>query len=174
MSKKSLLALALFIALSSLFMGCHKYPEDPFISLKQAGKRLLGTWNITSYKINGVEHSHDFDSLLSPNTLTDCYIFFEAGDLVGDGEFKFQDKNKQTLFPSGGFNTFSFEGDKNKENTKLFFYPIDSTNVFGHLFFYGQKKTPTYFSDGEWTILELYGENLHITYNGRDVYFKKQ
>jgi hypothetical protein len=49
--KNKLLILIIFV----LFLGCKKYSEDPFISMKSPEKRLEGDWQITSYKIDGVE-----------------------------------------------------------------------------------------------------------------------
>ena len=61
------------LVLTSL-ISCHKYPEDPFISLKRPWKRLEGTWKFDSYKINGTEHVHDFDVFLNSISLNDCLL----------------------------------------------------------------------------------------------------
>src|SRR6185503_15505590 len=78
--------VGLFVLTS--IISCHKYPEDSFISLRKPEYRLMGgsqknstgQWRFFSYKINGTEHSQDFDSFLSksPNftTLIRLNIFF--------------------------------------------------------------------------------------------------
>ena len=96
----------LLFCLIVFIISCHKYPEDPFISFRRPGKRIEGTWNITSYQVNGVEHSHDFDSLLTPKTLTNHAIKFKDGGNYNSqgsadrlsGTYYFQDNDNNLLF----------------------------------------------------------------------------
>lgn len=104
--------MVVLVALGSLCLSCHKYPEDPFISLRRPAKRIEGTWNITSYQVWGKEHSHDFDSLLSPKTLTDYCINFAPYDRLDGGEFKFVDKNNNKFFLDRG--EYQFDSGDNK------------------------------------------------------------
>jgi len=54
--KNIFLILALGSFMLPLLNSCHKYPEDPFISLRRPEKRLVSkTWHLTSYKINGID-----------------------------------------------------------------------------------------------------------------------
>ena len=123
------------------FISCHKYPDDPFISLKRPFKRIEGTWNITSYQINGVEHSHNFDSLLSPNTLTDCSIKFVNGlhdsngqTIPSAGTYHFQNKNGSLIFSD----KYSIDDDLLKIG---FLTPSNSDTVLSYLLFYNCKTT---------------------------------
>lgn len=41
--------------------SCHKYPQDPFISLRSPESRLIGkVWQLQSYKINGIDSVSKF------------------------------------------------------------------------------------------------------------------
>lgn len=171
------------------FVSCHKYPEDPFISFKQPWKRINGTWMITSYQVYGIEHSHDFDSLLKPKTLTDYGINFTYWNDAAQnhGSFEFFDKNGNELFNRVtlglGYNTFYFDGVKSIKfdyhNTppqdttfyNLFFYQRIS-NPYNRLFVYGSGEDYGILYD--FTIVELYGKHLHLSRNGIDIYLKKQ
>src|ERR1700758_2298387 len=100
--------VGLFV-LTSL-ISCHKYPEDPFISFRQPIKRLqIGYWQFTSYKINGTEHYHDFDSLFAPATLIDCKIGFAGVDYHMEdntGRWVFHDSGDRYDFPNDKTITF--------------------------------------------------------------------
>jgi hypothetical protein len=96
---KSSCALTVGIILG---IECKKYPADPFISFQSPYARLTGSnWHINSYQINGVEHSHDFDSMLTPRTLTDCNMIFgtysSSGSPHGVVDFKYKDGTSITV-----------------------------------------------------------------------------
>ncbi|MBS1650995.1 MAG: hypothetical protein JSU07_03205 [Bacteroidetes bacterium] len=46
----------------TLFLGCKKFPEDPFISLRTAKDRLSGTWKISYIKQNGIDVTPSFNT----------------------------------------------------------------------------------------------------------------
>ena len=161
------------IVFSSLFLGCKKYPEDPFISLREPWKRIAGTWQITSYQINGIEHSHDFDSLLSQLTLTDCLIRFEYG-MGTYGEIYIEDNNGNRIYPGYGTyyinsdKTMSFSPNYNTSNTENEFYILVWKMTKNN------SSTPPYYNIPNWNICELYGKHFHVNYEGTDIYFKKR
>ena len=165
---------------SFILASCHKYPEDPFISFRQPGKRIVGTWNITKYQVWGIDHSHDFDSLLRPNTLTDCYINFfpySTGDSYneGNGVYTFLDKNKNPIFALKNDGSYYFEDSyKSRLSTLVFSFSvtIGSDTTLNKLFF-NVGKSSTFPYESKWRIVELYGKQLHISTNGTDIYFKK-
>ncbi len=170
----------ILIALITLigFVSCHKYPEDPFISFRRPTKRIEGTWNITSYQVYGVEHSHDFDSLLSPETLTDIGLKFSPYSFQGypiNGDFTFVGKNGNIPFTK---NQFTFYDSQSL--TFTYFKRNSTDTIFYNLFFFRTNNIPTRNTDGYetgtnyWSIVELYGHNFHISYNGIDIYLKKQ
>ena len=160
------------LVLTSL-ISCHKYPEDSFISLRKPEYRLMGgsqknsigRWRFVSYKINGTEHSQDFDSFLSksPNftTLTRLSIlFYRDYDLIfrvenlgeTDGGFEITN-NKKVIRFTGGTN---------------------SPDTISNLFKLNVLKFDPNKHFAEWTIKELYKDNFHIQNNNTDIYFKKQ
>ena len=166
MKRFKTIALTLILG-SFVLLSCKKYPEDPFISLRKPIDRSTGVWQFTSYQINGVEHSHDFDSLFQkPQTLTDLAISF------------YLDRDAYYYFTQNGFNTTNImesgEYGISTDNTTFWIGPVNSSgfpdafyiNVFKPIIT-GTKWTPT-----NWTIVELYGKHFHISNNGIDIYFK--
>ena len=61
--------------------ACHKYPEDPFISLRSPEKRLQDkTWYLVSYKINGADSTKNY----GPNTGWNDYPYIQfASQRIG-------------------------------------------------------------------------------------------
>jgi len=120
-----------------VFASCHKYPEDPFISFKRPAQRLAGTWQITKYQVWGVDHSHDFDSLLNPNTLTNCSVNFVLYSDHGDGAngaWTFS-----PLFRQGGLFQFDYSNTSNPRFADLEL-GYSSDTVFYNQFFYRKKS----------------------------------
>ena len=166
--------LITLIILSCLFVSCHKYPKDPFISLRRPVKRLESgsgtTWRFTSYQISGVEHSHDFDPILTPNTLTDYAL------ILSDNE----DDELYTISPvsvSGNRlveGSYGISGDNKTLSiqAELAGVTTSAAKFFVEVFKPTQLDS-THWTFINWTIVELYGKNLHITNNGIDIYFKK-
>ena len=175
---KPLFKILFVLTTLGLCLSCHKYPEDPFISFRRPFKRIEGTWNITSYQIWGKEHSHDFESLLNPNTLTNCSISFQSNsNVIDEGWWKFLDRNNNILFPlNSNINKYQFDVYGKPKTTVDFLLDInDIDSTFYNLFFYQQKtfnRTPG--RNYGFSIVELYGQNFHISLNGIDIYFKKQ
>jgi len=142
-----------------LCVSCHKYAEDPFISLRNPEDRLKGTtWQFTSYQIYGVEHSHDFDNFLTPHTLTDVKFQFDENDLW----YTIFNVTKSTIYSN-----HSDLSDANK-TIRLGVNPIDSA-AYKFADYVMKDTKGTY-----WTIVELYNSKFHISSNGVDIYFKKQ
>ena|ERR1700758_4096721 len=165
---KKLKKIFLFLALGSLILpllnSCHKYPEDPFISLKRSQVRLRGTWKVTSYQINGVEHGHDFDTLLSTCTIYECTISFEAGT-------KSQKWGEPVLRTKSGFDIFG--GDRQYDLLSRTLRITANDFSFNIAFWKLPNKAPLA-SYAEWTIEELYNKKMHLKLGNTDIYFKKE
>jgi hypothetical protein len=167
--KKIFLVLALGSLMLPLLNSCHKYPEDPFISLKNPGKRLNGTWKFTGYRINGTDHNHDFDSFLAPFTLTDCKIEFVA------------QTDKASKYLSGIYHIYNGDGSEIKSGAD---YDLRSdanditfacdTAFRGHLLQATITNPQLSVARAIWDIKELYQKSLHIKLNNVDMYLKKQ
>jgi hypothetical protein len=168
---KSLLKILLtLIILNSLCLSCHKYPKDPFISFRKPDKRLeASTWQFTSYQINGVEHSHDFDSLLAPNTLTNCYLIMVDNSAIYSYYISRSSDNLYSLADNGTWHlsydnkTIQFYSSANGVNFNNFYVQLFKSTITGSITW----TTPAF------NIVELYGKHLHISNNGVDIYFKK-
>ncbi len=104
------LILALLIVITAITVGCKKYPDGPLISFRTAKHRLLGTYNLTKYTVNGVDSLSMFNDSI-PLTLRlwydpvdDVYRGF-ATWYIGKGNYtvinsywKLIDKNKEISF----------------------------------------------------------------------------
>lgn len=157
-----------FVVLCS---GCHKYPKDPFISLREPDKRLeSATWQFTSYQINGVEHSHDFDSLLAPTTLTNCFMIIANNQGSNTYFFSLNSTNLYDVVDNG---TWAISSDYKT----LQLISVSNGTIINE--FYIQLFKPVITGPINWgnpgfTIRELYGKHLHISNNGIDIYFEKK
>lgn len=170
---KKLKKIFLLLALGSLFLpllnSCHKYPEDPFISLRRPWKRLEGTWKFTSYKINGVEHSHDFDSMLASKTLTDCSITFHPFYNL-KGWYSLQDNNGNSIhYIDANLGNYVFDDDRKWRNISI----AGDTSLFYRTLWKGQQAG-FLATASKWKIMELYSKHLHINTNNIDIYFTKK
>ncbi|MFH1380033.1 MAG: hypothetical protein ABII23_07125, partial [bacterium] len=81
--------------------SCKKYPEGPLISFRTPEQRLIGTWEITEFEIDG----QDFmDSL--KNHPAYCLYWFNYGTAIGidfgsglnSGNIDFENKKKELCF----------------------------------------------------------------------------
>jgi hypothetical protein len=146
--------------------SCHKFKEDPFLSLKSPQKRLRGTWKILSYKINGVDHTHDFDSLLVWTTLTNCSMIFNNNR--GEGSCAIVDE--KGLEP-GKARSYSFQFDNYQHARK-----INVSVYLDHFSFFFWKGVQINAGNAKctWEITELYSKDMHLSNNGADIYLRKQ
>ena len=97
----------LFVFLASILSTCKKYPEGPFISFRAKEKRLLGSWKVAKYLVDGIDSTTAKYPNLSSST---CYFGFShaaqyAGDSCDsvDGSWSFDNKRThlQLWAPSG-------------------------------------------------------------------------
>lgn len=159
----------LYLLLFAIILGsCHKYSEDSFISLRKPGNRLNGTWKFIGYRINGVDHNHDFDSVLAPKTLTDCSIkFIKNNNNSNFGLYKIYDNEGREILPTD-YREYSLV-----DGQPLTIHYIDSV-IFYNKLWKGNKAGSPGAQTSYWGIRELYNKELHLTFSGIDIYFKKQ
>ena len=111
------------------------------------------------------KNNHDFDSIITPNTLTDLTVFLgdEGTDYffgvntikngyLMEGNYEISDDKKTVLFR------------RNVETDTV------GINLFANLFGPVQHTIDS----PNCTIVELYGKKLHISNKGIDIYLKKQ
>lgn len=55
--KKLILPLLIIICASTIYVGCKKGPDDPFFTIKSRKGRVVGTWKVSSFAINGKEYA---------------------------------------------------------------------------------------------------------------------
>ena len=171
--KKIFIAATVGLFILTLLNSCHKYPEDPFLSLRRPGHRLESgtgtTWKFTSYQIYGQEHSHDFDSLLNSHTLIGCTLIFYNDHDILECSMSYDNSFSNRIVSGNYYIT--------NDNKRLSIYANVSANPTHDIFvnlFKPTQISSTLWRFPEWTIVELYGKKLHISNNGIDIYFKKQ
>lgn len=146
------------------FVSCHKYPEDNvFIESKSPEKRIVGTWSLTKYYINGADFT-DF--------LFNQYIgfgicgynssppFYQYGNL----DFVISKPAPYGVFNYNVLNTgaggwFYFENKKN--DLKMYFGALCSLN--NKLLYAPIKGNPNIDPIPFWQIRELTNKSLKIT-----------
>jgi hypothetical protein len=47
--------ILLLLVIAGIFEGCKKYEEGPWISLRSAKKRLIGSYSVIQYTVNGID-----------------------------------------------------------------------------------------------------------------------
>ncbi len=161
MIKKSTIIITLFI---TVFFSCKKYEEGPYLSLYSKEHRVVGTWTVESFFINGV----DSTTYLTQSPLIGKYIFEEIKHNEDEGGY-----------------TYSSIGNEGSD-TSLFYtasgrwsFSANKNNIFIRIKF----DLPTYrhFNIGpfgsttcEWEIKRLKEKEmwLYTIYSGREFYLK--
>ncbi len=186
--KDNLKWLFFIIFVAFIFNSCQKYQGDSFVSLQTPYYRLVGfNWQIVSYQINATEHSHDFDSLLTPETLTDFNLIFgpyySGDDYTAFCNFKDNSGKDLNIHGKGETNDFYWDFQNltfndNSNNGVINFHgwgqpgngnmvPVSTDNFYNFFF------QPITTSATNWNVIELDQHKLHL-HNGKvDIYFKK-
>ncbi|HBF89045.1 MAG TPA: hypothetical protein DDX39_10425 [Bacteroidales bacterium] len=92
MKKSVIFVIAVFLLVGN---GCQKYEEGPWLSLRSKENRVVGTWVVDKYHINGV----DSTELYNQNKVIEFFQFEELKDEIGDINIYDKDKNE---FPIKG------------------------------------------------------------------------
>lgn len=95
-------------------MGCKKYEENPLIVLKSKKQRLLGSYDIYKFTVNGNDSTTAINQQLIILNGTQCSIDFNDGDnqqrIMGGtcyGNWSFVNKKEQLLVDLSDDQTFS-------------------------------------------------------------------
>lgn len=88
-----------------LFSSCKKYDEGPWISFYSKDKRLIGTWEVEKFTVNGYDSSHYFRKYDSPKfAIVESGLFISLSDVLTapnnprkglSGYWNFEDKKKE-------------------------------------------------------------------------------
>lgn len=167
--KNSILKISfLFIMAASIFQGCKKGEDDPFISLRSRDARLSGTWELSKQEYSQVETNYSVSS--SKITVNTATRNVEGGILT------IANKNTSSgtiLTNTSSSSSYSLETTVNKDGT---FTNIAITNgekveVAGswNWFDLGKSKTGIYFIDlyKRYEITELKEKEMVLTENDR-------
>src|SRR5205814_1817995 len=87
-----------FFLITFCFTNCGKYPEGPAFSLRSKERRLLGSWHVESFTVDGADS-------ISPSICQRYYFYDTEGahrgvssscdSTIFDGEWKFVDHKKK-------------------------------------------------------------------------------
>ncbi|MHB8261408.1 MAG: hypothetical protein ACYDCN_13230 [Bacteroidia bacterium] len=151
------------ITLSSLCLSCHKYPEDNvFMEKMSPEKRIVGTWRLTKYYINGADSTA---FLFKQYTSISSYQYGILDLVIGiGGNSAYQEG--MAIYSIGGDGGISFENHKNDLYVDFTIYNLYSP--------FGNGRNWNY----NWDIRELTTTDFKITnsVNGIDyrIEFTKQ
>jgi len=92
--KKTGIPYIITIAVIFLLVGCTKYEDGPWFSLRSRIERVSNTWKVENYIVNG----DDLTSLYQGYTETftsDLNYSYQWGVFGGSGTWAFQNKHKE-------------------------------------------------------------------------------
>ncbi|HEX7414311.1 MAG TPA: hypothetical protein VF411_09745 [Bacteroidia bacterium] len=139
------------IALGSLFLGCKKYPEDNvFMEFKKPAKRIVGTWRLTKYYINGADST---TFLFKQYTSISSYQYGIL-DLVIGASVNSDYQYGIFIYSIRGDGGITFENHKN-DLYVVFLIPASTPG----LYLYSQFGD----TDSRWDIRELTTTDFKIT-----------
>ena len=85
--------------------SCKKYDEGPWISLNSKEKRLVGTWEVEKFTVNGYDSTHYFRKYDSPKfAIVESGLFILLEDILTapinprkslSGYWNFEDKKRE-------------------------------------------------------------------------------
>ena len=96
----------LIVFFGSLFLGCHKYPDDPFISLRSPSKRITKyQWHLNKLLVNGQDSISLFhDNVGRPLDVLEWLHVDEHNNFILNDEFgtgTWSIGNKLTIYYTG-------------------------------------------------------------------------
>jgi hypothetical protein len=144
-----------------MLLGCKKYSEDRFISLKKPESRLTGhsssdlqsqNWKLVSYKINGAENIN---------------LFQPPASATGNAHYPpvvtfMKDKTEQS-YSCGPYGSGRWYLNKS-EKKSILHIRLESGGSWGQNIFFqdlytGQASYPTL---ATWLIKQMYGKKMHL------------
>jgi hypothetical protein len=147
-----------FIAFAFIIMGsCKKYPDGPLVSLYSKEHRVVGTWDVEYFSINGI----DSTEYLKSNTLNGYYIFSKEKE--GFAELTYSNYNH--FYGIGAH--WNFANHKKNIEIKTEYVVPDTIHFNLGLF---DQTTPV-----SWRIMRLTEEQMWlkgIYTDGREYFFK--
>jgi len=147
-----------------LFFGCKKYSEDPFFSLRKPEKRILGDWELKSYKIDGIDYLSVFtppDSFYTKGYIKKTSLPIYIKFFVTDGERLY---NTYEL----GRGSWSMEAKENYSylNIKASAFPYGNPPnimpVWPLLFCHTPPSFNSNSIKSQWLIKRLYKNKMHL------------
>ena len=96
MTTKNIFSIILIISAS--LTGCKKYEEGPALSLRSKTARVVNTWKVESYTINGVDITSSLTSINYTETYDkDGNYSYNSSAGTSSGKWEFQSDKEQIL-----------------------------------------------------------------------------
>ena len=127
---KKLLSLTLVVAfgLTIAFTGCKKYEEGPTLSLASKKARVVNTWKLEKYTVNGVDipllSTTSYMELKKDNTFIMSY-----GSSANTGTWDFDSKKENIVFTENGSSSADKEEILRLKSGELWLKSVDGTDV---------------------------------------------
>ena len=117
-----------------LFTSCKKYDEGPWISFNSKDKRLIGTWELEKFIVNGYDSTHYFRKYDSPIfAIVESGIYISLEDVLTapnnprkglSGYWSFEDKKRALRW------VFTNQGNQEETWIDLGPFGIDRTSFW--------------------------------------------
>jgi len=109
------------------FNDCKKYPDGPILSLHSRIERVVHTWKVESYTLNGNDQTSLYADYNETYTKDGNY-FYTWGNFSGSGKWEFQDNDDQIF-------VFGIQGQPSEtliilklEQDKFWYYYMDGND----------------------------------------------
>ncbi len=155
-TQKNTLALLFIVFGLITFTGCSKYEEGPGISLRTKKSRVVGEWQVTTFKINGADYLHLTYSAVFHCSSGSSFNYTNTGNIKIEWTFK-KDGSSASVVNTASHVLDYFSSDA--QCAAIYNDSNDSTSDTSTWEFASDKEDLKFtYSDGTsetWNIIEL-------------------
>ena len=154
--KKNTLALLFIVFGLITFTGCSKYEEGPGISLRTKKSRVVGEWQVTTFKINGADYLNQTYSDVFNCSSGSSFTYTNTGNIQTD--WTFSNDGSSTIVVNTASHVIDYVSS-DAQCTAVYTDSNDSTSDTSTWEFASDKEDLKFtYSDGTsetWNIIEL-------------------
>ena len=154
--KKNTLALLFIVFGLITFTGCSKYEEGPGISLRTKKSRVVGEWQVTTFKINGADYLNQTYSDVFNCSSGSSFTYTNTGNIQTD--WTFSKDGSSTIVVNTASHVIDYVSS-DAQCTAVYTDSNDSTSDTSTWEFASDKEDLKFtYSDGTsetWNIIEL-------------------
>lgn len=127
--KLSLLIILFTTLMIPTFQGCKKYEDGPALSLRSRTARVVNTWSVESYTVNGVNYTSLLADYNETYTKSGTYSY-QYGTITGGGTWAFQNKDKEIRLTGSGNQSSQTLFILKLENKTFWYYYMDGSDKY--------------------------------------------